>query len=577
MSTRRRVWVFVLVLTLIGAAVLFSALAVRGRQGLSASASVLVWNVPSELDEAEAYVRVFGIGLMRPSRPALIDVIQALDRASMDDHVRALVLHVSDLDWGWAKLGDVREAVMRVRAAGKPVYAVIESGGDAEYFLASAANRVATLPAAELYVNGLAATAMFMRGTLDKLDIKPNFVLAGEYKSAVEFYERENMSPPAREAMEALVDHTFGVLVDSLASARKLSRDRVEQLIDMGPFDAPSARAYGLIDTIAHEIDIDSMAVRRAGGDAEIVSLSRYAERTTSGSQAHVAFVTASGTIVSGKSRYEAGEGLLLGAATMKDVLRDIGGRPSVKAVILRIDSPGGDALASDEIWSEVKRLNAQKPVIVSMSDVAASGGYYMAVGGRRIVAQPGTLTGSIGVFGGKLNLIGLFRKLGLNVETVSRGRHAEMLSPFSDFTPDEAAQYQRQVETTYHRFLQRVSEGRRISIAQADSAGRGRVWTGLEARQVGLVDTLGGIRTAFALAVDSARLQGSQPFVVERYPKVSRSFLDRLFEAWLSDDSNDDDVMARTMTPVMRAWITAAQFPAGHSLCLMPWSITVR
>src|SRR5262245_58785673 len=175
MTARRGVWVFVLVLTLMGSAVLFSALALRGRQSLPGNPSVLVWNVPSELDEAEAYVRVLGFGLLRPGRPALIDIVQALDRASMDDRVRSLVLHVSELDWGWGKLADVREAVMRVRAAGKPVYAVIESGGDAEYFLASAANRVATLPAAVLYVNGLAATTLFMRGTLDKLDIKPNF------------------------------------------------------------------------------------------------------------------------------------------------------------------------------------------------------------------------------------------------------------------------------------------------------------------------------------------------------------------------------------------------------------------
>jgi protease-4 len=289
-----------------------------------------------------------------------------------------------------------------------------------------------------------------------------------------------------------------------------------------------------------------------------------------------VAYVVAAGTIASGRSRYTAAEGVVLGSETMSDVLREVADRPAIKAVVLRIDSPGGDALATDEIWHEVERLSAAKPVVVSMSDIAASGGYYVAAPARRIVAEPATLTGSIGVYGGKLNLIGLWRKLGLNVEIVSRGRHAQILSLFRDFTPEEAARYQTQIETTYQRFLARVADGRGLTLADVDSAARGRLWTGMEALSLGLVDTLGGIRTAFELALESADLPRDVPLMVERYPKIRRSFLDRLVESWFADE-NDQDAYLRLVSPVMRAWVAAAQFPAGRALTLTPWSVTIR
>jgi protease-4 len=366
------------------------------------------------------------------------------------------------------------------------------------------------------------------------------------------------------------------VLVDSVAVARHLDPDSVRRLIDQGPFPAARALAAGLADTIAYGEQIDSLAISRAGEGTDTETFTRYDSRA-SWSSSRIAFVSASGTISGGRSRYEPMGGSVLGSETLCETLRDLRGDRSIKAVVLRIDSPGGESQASDEIWHEVDRLNRRKPVIVSMSDLAASGGYYIAAAATRIVAQPGTITGSIGVYGGKLNLLGLYKKLGLSVETLSRGRHAEMLSPIRDFDAEEGAQFQSEIDSTYQLFLRRVSAGRSISLADADSLGRGRVWTGEAALANGLVDTLGGIRMAYRLALRSAGLPEGQPFAVQEFPRPERTFLDRLVESWFDDEHSSDEALSRSFTPVMQAWLIAANFPAGRVLAVLPWSISVR
>ena len=579
MSSRRGVWAFVLIISLVGAAVFSAALALRGPRPRPAAPAVLVWDVPSTLVEGEPPHRLFGYGWFRRSHPTVFDAVRTLDRAATDDHVKALVLHIDGLDWGWAKLSEVRDAVARVRRFGKPVYAVVEGGGDAEYFLASAADLVAVPPASVLWLDGLAASAMFYKGTLDKLDIHANYAHAGKFKSAAEAYTRTDMSEPAREALTSLLDDLFSVLVDSLAVSRHLEADSVRRLIDEGPFPAAVARAAGLVDTVAYAEQIDSLAIDATGDDLETMSFTRYNSRAPWG-DSHVAYVSAVGTISSGSSRYEPMGGAILGAETLCETLRDLRDDHSIKAVVLRIDSPGGETQASDEIWHAVDALNARKPVIVSMSDLAASGGYYIAAAATRIVAQPGTLTGSIGVFGGKLNLLGLYQKLGLNVETVSRGRNAQMLSSVRDFDEAEGAHFQAQIDSSYQLFLRRVSAGRSLSLIDADSVARGRVWSGEAARTRGLVDTLGGIRTACRIALARAGSPLDHPLNVEEYPRAGHTFMDRLLETWMRDEDSESSeaaLMARSFTPVMRAWLTAATFPAGRVLAVLPWSITIR
>ena len=512
---------------------------------------------------------------MSRERETVYGLADGIRQAGDDPKIKALVMHIDGLDWGWAKLAEIREAVTDFRRSGKPVYASFEGGGEREYMLASAAGTIAAPPLAVLELNGLTASALFMRGTLDKVGVTPNFAQAGKYKSAVEAWTKTGMTGPAREVLQALVDDQYEVMVDSLASARGMSADSVMALIDNGPYGAREARAAGLVDTLLHRAELDSMAIAAVGGHRSTLSLNRYVSRLASGSaDAHIALVMAAGTIAEGKSRNSASDGEILGAETLIKALREVRNRSSVDAIVLRVDSPGGSAQASDEIWEEVRRCAERKPVIASFSDLAASGGYYIAVPADTIVAEPGTLTGSIGAFGGKLNLLGLYHKLGLNVETVSRGRHAEMFSPFKDFTPEEAERFQQQMDEVYRVFVSRVAEGRGLSASEVDSVGQGRVWTGLSALDLGLVDVLGGLPEALDIARSMAGIGEDEAYQVDVYPRVERSFFQRLFsDLW----GNEDQEARVELPPVVRAWIAAARFPTGAALTLMPWSIDIR
>ncbi len=575
MTARRTALFLVVLFGVLGAAVLLAALALRRPSSTTPAATVLVFDVPTTLEEAQPPSGGSLIDLLHREHPTVWMLTHGIREAASDPRVRALVLHIDQVDWGWAKVSEIREAVLDFRRAGKPVYAAIAGGGEREYLLASAAGTVASPPLAMLQLNGLTASALFMRGTLDKVGVTPNFAQSGRFKSAVEGWTQSGMSPPAREALQALVDDQFGLLVDSLSTARGIAADSVVRLLDEGPFGAREAFARGLIDTVLHRSELDSMVTLAGDDRRSTLSLSRYITRLDPPRGGRrIALVTAVGAIAEGRSRSGPGEGQILGAATLIKALREVRNRSSIAAVVLRIDSPGGSAQASDEIWQEVKRCAERKPVIASFSDLAASGGYYIAVPADSIVAEPGTLTGSIGAFGGKLNMLGLYRKLGLNVETVSRGRHAEMFSPFRDFSPEESERFQAQMDEVYRVFLSRVAEGRRKPVSEIDSVGQGRVWTGLSARRHGLVDALGGLPRAIAMARARAGIEEDEPLTVEIYPRVERPLFQRLFAEVLADE---EALTVVALPPVVRAWLAAATFPAGVALTLMPWSIEVR
>jgi len=579
MASRRGIPILIVVLAVLGAAVLSAVLLMRTPAPVPRMPTVLVLRVPTELEEAQPPSSGFSLAAFRPERPTLWDVVRSIDRAAGDDHIEAIVLHIGSVDWGWAKVAEVRGALRRFRAAGKPVYAAFEGGEEKEYLLASVAGRVAVAPLATLGLDGLTASAMYLRGTFDKLDIHPNFAHVGQYKSAVEGYTRTDMSEPARNALQTLLDDEFRQLVDSLGAARGLRADSVGRLIDLGPFTAAASVRAGLADTVLYAEQVDSLATRLGGKRRTAMRFERYIDDGDPiGPGARIALVVASGAISGGRSQDSPMGGVVLGSETLIKALRDAEDRGSVKAIVLRIDSPGGSAQASDEIWHEVVRARRRKPVIVSMSDLAASGGYYIACAADSIVAQPGTITGSIGVFGGKLNLLGLYRKLGLNVVTVSKGRNAEMLSPFTDFTPEQEQRFQAQMQEVYGTFKSRVSAGRGLPDAAVDSIGQGRVWSGEAGRSIGLVDALGGIDRALAMAREKAHLPREEGLRVEVFPRPERTFWDWFFRGLARDDDNGQArVMALAFPPVMRAWVVAADFPAGQALALMPWSIQIR
>lgn len=575
MSARRGVWIFLVVLALFGAALMVAALSLRRIARPSTGPTVLLFDVPAQLEEAEPPALPLSFSFVRTDAMTLPELLATLRRAASDSRVKAVRMRVDDLDWGWAKIAEVREALQRVRAAGKPVVASLSGGGDAAYFLASAATTVSTPANAMLQVDGLAATALFMRGGLDKLGVRAHYAQAGRYKSAPEQYTRGDLSPPAREALEALLDDHYRLLVDSLASARGVAPAAMEALLDNGPYDGPEALAAGLVDTLLYEAEADSLALT-LGGVRSMVSLRDYAERAWSSSGGpRIALVAASGTLLPGRSRYRPTEGVTLGAETLIEALDDARQRSGIRAVVLRIDSPGGVFQAADDVWRAVRRCAEVKPVIVSMSDVAASGGYYIAAPASWIVADPLTVTGSIGVYAGKFNIIGLYNKLGLTVETIQRGRHAGMLSPFRDFTDEEAARFAAHVDRDYRTFLDRVAEGRNMETSGVDSVAQGRVWSGLAARAIGLVDTLGGLDTAFGIALSEAGYPEDGPFTVEVLPEVHRSFLERLVSGWM--EAPEDDAWGAIPADVRRAFAEVGRLPAGAALALMPYRLEIH
>lgn len=575
MSRPRGVVLFVVLVAVLGGLVTWAALTLRRPAGPQPG-TVLVFDVPSELSEADPPYRPYSFESLRwRMRPTLYDVVRGLERAAEDDNVRGLVLHVSDLDWGFGRIEEVRAALQRFRAAGKPIYASLTDAGDGEYLLASVAQRVSAPPTSTLRLDGLSLSALFLKGTFDKIDVRPNFGSVGEFKSGVETFTRETMSESTRVALDAILDDTFTALVERLAAARGTTVDSMQGMVDRGPWEAEAAHAAGLLDTLLYDAEVDTVALDAVGGPRRTMTFERYLSRDPDPPAApRVALVLAEGTIARGKSRITPGEGLVLGAETLIEDLAEVRRRGNIRAVVLRIDSPGGETQASDAIWREVVRLSRVKPVVVSMSDVAASGGYYVAAGANAIVAQPGTLTGSIGIYGGKFNVLGLYRKLGLNVETLSRGRHAEMLSPFRDFTPEEARRFEDHLEDFYRGFLQKVAANRRRSEAEIDAVARGRVWTGRDAHRIGLVDQLGGYPEAFARARELAGLDPDGPIAVERWPRREPTVFQQLLDGLFGGE--EESLRALRLPEAVRSFAALAALPPGRALAILPFRIEI-
>ncbi|MBI5170473.1 MAG: signal peptide peptidase SppA [Candidatus Eisenbacteria bacterium] len=578
MASRSKAFGLILLCVVLGALGLTAVTRLRNPSKPAASKSLLVYEVPGEIEESHATTTSFSLASLRPDRPTLFEVTDALRRAAGDDHVKGLALHIGEVRWGWARVAEFREALAEFRRSGKPIYASFSGGGEQAYLIACSADHLSMPPTADLGLDGLSISATFMKGTYDKLGIRPNFAHVGTFKSAVEQYTRENLSPDARIALEALLDDTFGLLVDSLASARRIPRDSVARLIDRGPFSAGDALAAGLVDTLLHEMDLDSLAARAVSRKpVDPLPFTKYLanEGLDDPTATVFALVSAEGAIAPGKDRDDPFGGRTLGGETLRDALLAAGRKDEVKAVILRIDSPGGSGQASDDVWREVRRLRLKKPVIVSMSNLAASGGYYIACGADAIVADPATITGSIGVFGGKLNILGLYHKLGLTIETVSRGRNASMLSPYEDFSPEAAAKFQQQMDAFYRTFLARVAEGRQMDATAVDSIAQGRVWTGLSAKRLGLVDTLGGLSTAVALARQHAKVAEGSSVRLEPFPSPHRAFWQNAFESFLEDE--EEARMTKSVPELLATWLHASTFPAGTVLALMPFTLEIR
>lgn len=475
----------------------------------------------------------------------LPQTVQAIARAAKDDRIRAIRLEVGDIQAGWAVTQELRAAIGEFQSTGKPVYAYIASGGTQEYYLASVADKVYMLPGGMLLATGLLADAPFFLGTLDKLKITPDFERIGQYKSAAEQWTRDSMSDSQRRATEAILDSLYGQIVGDIAASRKIPEDDVRRAIDAGLLTPSEAVEQHLVDALLYPDQVRSEVSQVAGTDREVrVRAYRSAKGWWSHLGKRIAIVHANGTIVSGKSGSGAFGGQFVGSESLAKILEDVRDDDGIHAVILRIDSPGGSGVASDAIWRETQLLKQEKPLIVSMGDVAASGGYYIAMGADAIVADPGTITGSIGVFTGKFNMRGFYEEwLGLHREQIKRGANADLMSDYSSFSESQRVRLHAQLEDFYQGFVHKAAKGRGKKDEEIDKVAQGRVWTGAQAKEIGLVDELGGIAKAIEVAREKAGIGPDEAITVETYPRKKGFF--ELFT-----ESDDDETKSKIPIP---------------------------
>jgi protease-4 len=576
MAVRRGVWlVIVLILVAVsvsaaGMLLLFSAV---GREPQVAGNSTLILRIGGNLNEMESG------GVLAPfmeGPPTVRAVVDMLRKAKTDRRITSVILKPSGSGALWGKVQEVRDAIADFRRSGKPVIAFLEYGGEQEYYLATVCDKVFLMPAASLDLTGMASYELFLRGTLDKIGAYPDALHIGEYKTYSNTFTQHTYTPAHREMAESLNNDMYEQLVRGIADGRKKSETDVKTLIDHGPYLPEDALRAGLIDDLAYEDELDDK-VKLGSGKLHYVDMNEYRQVSAPGvgftRGPRIAVIYATGLIASGKSTYDTTGGQVAGSETLVEYLRKARADSTVKAIVLRVDSPGGSAIASDVIWREVVLTKNQKPLIASMSDVAASGGYYIAMPAHAIVAEPSTLTGSIGVVLTKFVIDGTLKKLGMNMEGVSQGKYANMYSPVRPFTPEERARMAENMQATYDAFVEKAAQGRNTTPERIDAIGQGRVWTGRQAKEIGLVDELGGLDRAIALAKQRAKIAQDTDVELVIYPP-KKSFYDLVRDPFGNADNSSTlaSLLGFGDPRVVQALAAPLQvFRRGEPLALMP------
>ncbi len=555
----------ILFVGLLGVILVFVVMRMGGRTPTVASNSALVLHLEGDVPE-QAPMDV-SLPFVEEEPPLTVsDYWRVLQQAATDSRIKALVLEPRDLSAGWAKLEELRADVVAFKKSGKPVYAYLKGGGTHEYYLATAADSIYMSPEDELDVKGLRAELMFLKGTLDKLGVSMEFEHVGKYK---DYPDQFTATGPSRETLEyvnQILDQYYGDLIDVMAQGRKKTPDAIRALIDQGPFVGQEALKDGLVDALLFEDEMYDKA-----GNPNKISGHSY-DKATAGAERgrRIALVTEEGDITRGEESTDgiSEDGIASGEAirTMREVEQD----SSIQGVILRIDSPGGDGIASDDILHEARRLSQKKPMVISMSDDAASGGYFIAMTGDPVVAYPNTLTGSIGVFYGKVDLSELYKKIGFKKELLSRGKYADIDSEAQPLTPDERAKLRTEIEGFYRGFVQRVADGRKRSYDQIEPLAQGRVWLGSQAKQNGLIDDIGGLDQAVALVKQRAKIGASEKVMLVQYPP-RRTLYDLLFGSRSGDSEMESELRAVLGNVPLRL------LAKGGVMRLMPFTLTIK
>ena len=456
------------------------------------------------------------------------DIVDALQQAATDERVLALVARTGTPRMGLAEIQEVRDAVRAFRKSGKPTVAYAETFGEfgpgnGAYYLAAAFDRIYLQPSGDIGLTGLMAESAFVSGTLEKLGISPRMDHRYEYKNALNMFTEKKYTQPHREATLQIIESQFGQIVQGIAAGRGLEVDAVRALVDRGPFLGAQALAENLVDGLVYRDEVRAI-IDDLGEEAERVSLFTYLRqmgRPHNEGEA-IALIYGVGRVHRGKSEYSAAlSGPTMGSDSVSAAFRDAVQDDTVKAILFRVDSPGGSYVASDTIWREtVQAKEAGKPVIVSMGNVAGSGGYFVAAAADKIVAQPGTITGSIGVVGGKLLTSKLMEKLGISSDEVHTSTNATMWSSSLDYTPQQWQRITAWLDHVYVDFTQKVAQGRGLTQEQVHAVAKGRIWTGEDAKGIGLVDELGGFPVALRLAKQAAGIEADAPVQIKLFPE---------------------------------------------------------
>jgi protease-4 len=456
--------------------------------------------------------------------PGLIDILENIDKAAKDKKIKGIYLDLSSLPVGIATIEEIRNALQKFKdESGKFIISYAEAYSQKAYYLASVSDTVIIHPEGNMMLKGLHTEITFFKNMLDKIDVEAQIIRHGTYKSAVEPFMMDHMSPANREQTVAFVGSIWNNIVEDISASRSISVKELNRLADNLLIRTPDdAVTYGLADAMMYEDEVFNLLAELTGRNAdeklELVSLKKYQDaiipELLKKVPAHkIAVVFAQGSIVDGK-----GEINNIGSERVTKMIRKVRKDTTIKAIVLRVNSPGGSALASDVIWRETVLAAKQKPLVVSMGDVAASGGYYISCAADSVFASPTTITGSIGVFGVIPNMEGLLtNKIGLNFDEVKTNEHADFFGVNRPLTTFERQVIKSGIEKTYAAFTEKVSQGRNLPLERVDEIGQGRVWSGQDAKSIGLIDTFGGLTEAIEAAAQLAGVEGN--YRLMRYP----------------------------------------------------------
>ncbi|HET8675808.1 MAG TPA: signal peptide peptidase SppA [Blastocatellia bacterium] len=488
------------------------------------------------------------------------DIVDGLERAGNDERVAGVIARLGGTTTGMAQSQEIRDAIINFRSKNKFAIAFAETFGEVgpgtgSYYLATSFDQIYLQPSGDIGLTGIIMEGQFVKGTLEKLGVQPRMDNRYEYKAAMYTFTEKQFTPAHREEMEAIMNSWFSQITRGIAEGRRMNDQQVRALVDKGPFLGQEAVDAGLVDKLAYRDEVYAEAKSKAGDRAEFLYMNKYLDRAGRPHQSGqtIALVYGVGGVTRGKSGYSPVTGdINMGSDSVAAALRAAIEDKNVKAIIFRVDSPGGSYVASDTIWREtIRAKQAGKPVIVSMGDLAGSGGYFVAMAADKIVAQPGTITGSIGVLGGKMLTNGFWDKVGISWDEVHVGANATIFTGTKDYSPAEWAEFQGWLDRVYVDFTSKVAEGRRLPKERVLQIAKGRIYTGEDAKALGLVDEVGGFPMALKLAKEAASIPESEGVYLRVFPAKKGTY-EAFFGA--SPDSSEREATAAALAETLRA-----------------------